>query len=366
MYASHMFATPRSRRTSRPSLIEPLESRTLLSVALDVTIGSGGVKSVNYPALGGANATISLSNGGSAIVHFVGDTITPSNKNNATTLTGDNITVTGIDATSTSNRSVLKSTAKNNSGTFSLGRITSNGSFNNIIAPNAILTDGVVVSGSINDLNVQRMTGGPITIGTGTSAAIRVSNNASFDLTASAVRSIFVGGNFTSSSIILLAATQGNKTDLGSLTVHGTISTLRIDSRGSIGNVVADALAASTLFSGVGNLAAGQILPASSNDFSNINKINSIRLAKVSGNASFSNSYVAAYNLGSMKIGNVLVSNLGAPFGLSAHKYNSLSFTAGASGKTININNVTNQNQVANAVTKAGVDLQDFQITVAV
>ena len=360
--------TKRRSLTSLPHrpLVERLESRTLLSVALDVTIGSGGVKSVQYPALGGANATIALNSGGSATVHVVGDSITPTTKNNATTLSGTNITVTGIDCSGTLTKSVLKATAKNNSGSFSLGRITSNGSFNDIVAPNAILTDGVVITGSLTDLNVQRITGGPLTIGTGTSAEIRVANNASFDLTASAVKSIFVGGNLTSSSIVLARATQGSQLDLNSLTVHGTISTLRIDSRGSIGNIVADALAASTIFSGVGNLALGQVLPTTSNDFSNINKINSIRLAKVSGNASFSNSYVAAYNLGSIKIGNVLVSNLGAPFGLSAHRYNSLSFTAGASGKTLNINNITSQTQVTNAVSKAGVGLQDFQVTVAV
>jgi hypothetical protein len=360
------FATKSSTRRSRTSLVEPLEQRSLLSVALDVAIGSGGVKSVNYPSAGGATATIVLNNGGSATVHFVGDSITPTTKNNATTLTGANITVTGIDCTGTLTKSVLKATAKNNTGSFSLGRITTNGSFNDIVAPNAILTDGALISGSITDLNVQRIVGGPIAIGTGTAAVIRVANNASFDLTASAVKSISVGGNLTGSTITLARATQGSQTDLSSLAVKGTISTLRIDSRGSLGNISATALAASTIFSGVGNLALGQLLPTSSGDFSNINKINSIKLAKVSGNASFSNSYVSAYTLGSLKLGSVLVSNLGVPFGLSAHKYNSLNFTSGASGKTLNLNNVTSQTQVTNAVSKAGVDLQDFQITVAV
>jgi hypothetical protein len=351
---------------SRSSSVEPLERRVLLSVAVDVVIGSGGVKSVQYPALGGATATIVLNNGGSATVHFTGDSITPTTKNNATTLSGTNITVTGIDCTGTLTKTVLKATAKNNSGTFSLGRITTNGSFNDIVAPNAVLTDGAVISGSITDLNVQRITGGPIAIGAGTAAAIRIANNASFDLTAQAVKSVFVGGNLTSSSMAFLRATTGSQTDLASLTVNGTTSTLRIDSAGSLGNITTDALAASTIFSGVGRLAPGQVLPATASDFSSLNKINSIKLAKVSGNASFSNSYVSANTLGSMKIGNVLVSNLGAPFGLSAHKYNSLSFAAGASGKTINLNNVTNQDQITNAVSKAGVNLQDFQITVAV
>ena len=67
-----------------------------------------------------------------------------------------------------------------------------------------------------------------------------------------------------------------------------------------------------------------------------------------------------------LALGGVLLSNGGVPFGLAANKYNSLSFVAGATGKTLNLNNINSQNQVTNAVSKVGVNLQDFVIRVVV
>ena len=113
-------------------------------------------------------------------------------------------------------------------------------------------------------------------------------------------------------------------------------------------------------------LSLGQRLPGSASDFTAANKISSLKLKKIANTISFSNSLVAAKNLGSLQLGAVLLSNLGLPFGLAASKYNSLSFVAGAGGKTVNMNNVTSQSQVTNALSKAGVNLQDFQINVVV
>jgi hypothetical protein len=338
----------------------------LLSVATDLTLGVGGFKSINYPAAGGTTATIALNNGGSATVHFLGDSITQTVKNNTVTLAGSNISNTGIDGTSTTNNTVLNVTTKGGKGTLSLGRITSNGSFKSIQGTSVALTDGVVVTGAVGQINVQRITGGPITLGAGVATVIKVAVNASFDLTASAVKSITVGGALTNSNIMFLRATQGSMTDLATLSVKGSVTGVTIDSRGSLGNISATSLLNSTIFSGVGMLSLGQLLPNSSSEFTNVNKITSLKLAKKTGVVSFSNDYVAAHNLGTLALGGVLLTNGLLPFGLAATKYNSLNFVAGASGKTLQLNNVTSQNQVTNAVSKAGVDLQDFQVNVVV
>ena len=358
----------RSRQTARlpagGSLVEPLESRVLLSVSLNVVLGSGGAKSVTYPALGGTTATVAFSGAGSATVHFQGDSISQSTKNNAVTLSGSNILVTGVDGTQTTTNTVLKVTTKNGTGTVSMGEITSNGSYKSIQGTGLVLTDGAAVTGSIGNINVQRITGGSITLGTGVATTINVATDASFDLTASALKSIAVGGNLASSTITLLRATQGSMTDLSSLAVKGSITGLTLDSRGSLGNLSGTSLLNSTIFSGVGSLAFGQRLPNSSGDFTNVNKISSLKLKKSTGVVSFSNDLVSAHNLGSFALGGVLLSNGLLPFGLAANKYNSLTFVAGATGKTLNFNNITNQNQVTNIVSKAGVNLQDMVISV--
>ncbi|HSZ59431.1 MAG TPA: hypothetical protein VK797_27555 [Tepidisphaeraceae bacterium] len=349
-----------------PCRIESLEGRVLFAVTMDIVLGAGGVKSVTYPAVGGTTATIAFSGPGSATAHFTGDTITPTTKNNATTLAGADITVSGIDGTQTTTNTILKVTTKGGTGTVGLGRITSNGSYKSIQGTAIALTGGVVVTGAVGQINVQRITGGPITLATGTATTINVATNATFNLTAGAIKSISVGGSLTNSTISLSRATQGSVTDLNSLSVKGSISGLVLNSRGSLGNLSAVSLLSSTIFSGVGTLATGQLLPNSSGDFTNINKISSLKLKKTAGVVSFFNDYVSAHNLGSLALGGVLLSNGGVPFGLAANKYNSLSFVAGATGKTLNLNNINSQNQVTNAVSKAGVNLQDFVIRVVV
>src|SRR5215469_2453047 len=94
-------------RGGHMQLVEPLESRVLLSVSMDLSIGAGGYKSITWHAAGGAKATIALTGGGSATVDFLGDSISQSIKNNAVTLAGSNITVAGVIATGTTSSSIL-------------------------------------------------------------------------------------------------------------------------------------------------------------------------------------------------------------------------------------------------------------------
>src|SRR4051794_38394615 len=107
---------------SEPARIEPLERRVFLSATLDVVAGSGGVKSITYPTAGGATATIAVNGGGAATVHFFGDTIAQTTKNNAVTLAGTNIVATGVDGSQTTKNTVLKVTTKGGGGgTVSIG-----------------------------------------------------------------------------------------------------------------------------------------------------------------------------------------------------------------------------------------------------
>lgn len=353
------------RRRRTVHLVEPLEQRVLLSVGLDLTLGVGGYKSITYPAAGGPTATIALNNGGSATVTFVGNNISQSVKNNTITLSGSNIAISGVDATSTTNNSVLNVTTKGGTGTVSIGAISSNGSFKSIQGAAVVLTNGINVSGAVGQINVQRITGGTILIGTGVASVIKVATSATFNLVAAAVKSVTVGSALANSDFAFSRTTQGSMTDLATLSVKNSITGLMITSAGSLGNLSASSLLNSTIFSGVGNLGIGKPLPMSATDFNAVNKISSLKLKKTPGVVSFSNDLVSAHNLGALALGGVLLSNGLAKFGVSATKYNSLNFAAGASGKTLQLNNVTSQNQVNNAVSKAGVNLQDFEVIVA-
>lgn len=346
------------RRRSNTWLVERLESRVLLSATMELSIGAGGYKSITWHAAGGAKATITLTGGGSASVDFVGDSISQSIKSNAVTLTGSNITVAGVGATGTTSNSILNVKG----GKVSIGIISTDGSFKSIQGTGVTLTSSVIVVGTVGQISVQRVTGGTFEFGSATNAVIKVAGNATFSLLAKSVQSVTVGGSLTGTEFVFANSTQGSATDLGTLSVKGAITGLKIISGGSLGNISAAKLVNSTIFSGVGNLGAGKPLPTSTADYVADNQINSIKLKKVAGAVSFSGSEVSAENLGSLVLGGVLLSNGGTAFGLSAMKYSFLSFAAGASGKTIKLNNVTSQSQVTAAL--SNVNLHDFEVNV--
>ncbi len=91
--------------------------------------------------------------------------------------------------------------------------------------------------------------------------ALRFRQSLEGSLTVPSIASLYVGGNVNLATLTLTAPFDARKSDLGSLTVKGSILTSSIISAGNIGPVTAQRFISSTLFAGVATLPQGQLLP---------------------------------------------------------------------------------------------------------
>ncbi len=133
-------------------------------------------------------------------------------------------------------------------------------------------------------------------------------------ISAASIRVAKIKGGMSSATLILIGA-QG--TDLGSLTVGGTVSSSQIRAAGSIGTVTAGSLSGSLLFAGViGSVTA---LPDATSDF-----ISPASISRLTVRGSFAASDVAANSLGKIVIHSIASGNGGTPFGLATRSLSSI------------------------------------------
>jgi hypothetical protein len=143
-------------------------------------------------------------------------------------------------------------------------------------------------------------------------------------LTAPSVGSLSVKGDF---------AVDLNVGELGKLTVSGAMTGSDVRATGNIGTVRAGSMRDSRVFAGVRS--AVTTLPDSADDFA---APATIRSVTVSGRTagSFSNTLIAASEIGRASLGAVATANNGTPFGVAADRIASVSAT-GATGDRIRL-----------------------------
>ena len=232
-----------------------------------------------------------------------------------------------------------------------------------LIVPTSPAT--VSVAGSASKMTVHRITGGEVRIGDGGGKlSVKVGSDASFDLTAPAVKSVAVGGNLSDSTLTLTSPTAGKSVDLATLSVAGAITNTKVDSEGSIGTVSASTMVNSSVFAGVGTLASGKVLPTTDAEFSSADSIGAVKLKKVAGTPSFIDSDIAAHSIGSLSLGVVQLSNGGQPFGVAAGKIGSASAVDDSTGATVSVHGATTQAEVDDALSKEHADLHDFELKI--
>lgn len=146
-----------------------------------------------------------------------------------------------------------------------------------------------------------------------------VTHEATMDLTAEMVGSMTVAGALTNSTISLTQPLSSVVFDVNSFYVGGEIEDSTIESAGSIRAFSAQSMDGSGLYVGMVNPA----LPATTSDFANTAEIRTITLRR-SASASFSDSNIAAYDLGTVDLGAVQTSNGGTPFGVAGHSIASI------------------------------------------
>ncbi|MDB5171422.1 MAG: peptidyl-prolyl cis-trans isomerase (rotamase) - cyclophilin family [Phycisphaerales bacterium] len=181
-------------------------------------------------------------------------------------------------------------------------------------------------------------------------------------LTAPSIGTFQVHGAMTNGSLKLTAPYAPGKLDLGTLSVGGGILSSSIQSAGNIGKVSAANLATSTLFAGVGTLAAGAVLPQALTDFTAPASISQITLHPRPKTVGFSGSVIAAQTLGNLSLATTNVNNGGNAFGVAAHSIGRFTATNATPAEKFDLKNLTNAQQLAAIVASQKLTLSDLQI----
>ena len=191
-------------------------------------------------------------------------------------------------------------------------------------------------------------------------ASLTTSGDFSATLTADSVGKFRVHGSLITSTITLTGA---GKTDLGSFTA-GAIDAAEINSSGNIGSITTATLFNATIFAGVGNIPAGDSLPAQPSDFSQTARIGSIILHPPARNFGFSDSLIAAAKLGNMSLKTSSSKGSIPPYGIATESLDSLTFFDKGRGQTIALRKITTAAQLESTLTARKQTLGDFKLRI--
>ena len=140
-------------------------------------------------------------------------------------------------------------------------------------------------------------------------------------LTAPSVGSMTVRGDLGADLVV---------TELARLTVGGTMTGSDLRASGNVGTVRAGAMRDSRVFAGVRD--GVTTMPDSADDFATAASIKGVTVSGRTPGA-FSDTMIAAAQIGRVSLGAVATDNGGAPFGVVADRIASISATGGSAGR---------------------------------
>jgi hypothetical protein len=221
-------------------------------------------------------------------------------------------------------------------GDSSVVDIIVNGALKSLGSKAMDLTGHLTVSGSAGTVTFRNVNGATLDVGAGTTISFTAASVQDLILTsAAAIKALKVGqwldtdgtrDAITAPAIGTVAIKGAFQADvnagtIGKMTVSGELANANIHSDGSIAGLVVGSIKDSTVFAGVG----GTALPDSPDDFTNGAGAILAFAVRSKAAGAFSNSSVAAANLGKVALNSVLTSNGGSTFGVAALRIKSIS-----------------------------------------
>ncbi len=202
-------------------------------------------------------------------------------------------------------------------GTF--GTIRSRGDFSASLTATAANLRGE----SLHQLLTANVLGSAISV-LGRIQTIRVDSWTEGSISAAALGTITATDDFTTQIDATDAAAE---ISLVRLTVGGTLSASTIRTASAIGSVSVGAMDGSHLFVGVAQGVTD--LPETLDDFDALSSINSLRVRGLPKDPTpaFRNSFVAAFNLRVLRLGQVQTQNGGTPFGVATHSFTRINYS---------------------------------------
>ena len=295
-----------------------------------VTLPFGGRQRASYTDYLNNPVNVSLRGPGTGQVVFLGSAASGTN--------AYEILLNGTNAASTlvvSTRGGSQTPFQNIVDTGSLGGISGRGL--NLLAD-------LTIAGSLNSLQLDFVQGATLNIGPG-AGSLAINLGRAID---TAINSAIPISSLTADAYLSTDGTPATinapsvgpihvKESFGGTVVHaasvanvraGDMSDVSLIASVSIGNVTADTITGSTLFAGVED--GLDTLPTAADQFtSHTSRIGAVKVMAKASNA-FSNTLIAGWSVGAVKLGSVQVADNGTPFGVTGNAIASVTTTNAA------------------------------------
>ena len=181
-----------------------------------------------------------------------------------------------------------------------------------------------------------------------------------------AISTLTVRGTLSNSTIYLTTPLTPLKLNMTQFTT-GAMQSVVVTSNGNLGSIATKRMADSSIEAGIVASVAPLSLPLTTSDFKNTSNIAAITIAK-SASATFSNSYVAAYTLGTAILGSVSMTNNTSPgtaFGVAAHKVTLAQlFVQQGGNKLVHVTNPATSAVFDSVLSAKGITPADFEVRV--
>lgn len=187
-----------------------------------------------------------------------------------------------------------------------------------------------------------------------------VLHDASVNFTAPAVGTFAVHGSLSDSTISLTQPTTRTGFNVSNLFVGGSMVNSTVVSGGSVNAVSAARMQDSGIYVGL----VSPNLPATTSEFGTLAQIRSVTLHRSAAGPSFSNSNIAAYQLGQLSLGTVQMANGGTPFGVAAHSIQSITLADQATNRTVHMSNVPTTAAFAGLLASKSMAQGDFVVEI--
>jgi len=330
---------------------------------VDLTIGAGGSKSINFSEAHGVKATVSLSGPGLAVVRLAGDNLVQ----NGTSVTGDNIRIQSITATGTTLATSLSITSSSKSGVVDVDTIHVDGALKSLSAPAALLHTSCVIGAAASSIKFDSATDASISIAQQTPPG---TSTLTLNVTRADGMSVQSAETIKQLTVGQWISSDGTPPTLGAPGVQ------KIQCEGPFAASLAIGAGGVGTFGGGGQITGGTWIVGGNINTLNLQAltnanitatgtIGTISIPQKKAVAKFANSNVTAATITNASLGTIAFNNSGTPFGLAAHAIVNLSGKDLVTNKTFSIHNVASAAAVDSTLTAKGIDPADFsaQIT---
>ncbi len=178
--------------------------------------------------------------------------------------------------------------------------------------------------GAVTSITAASVSIGFAAASTGAIRSLIIKGDDAGSFSAASATTIRIGGNMTGALLTLTTPMLAKTFTLRSFSVGGTFLNSAVRSAGSIGAVTVGGASGSTLFAGVSSIVPSGALPASAADFTASAAIGTFTSRSRSP---FTDTVIAASDLGAIALGRVTTANAGKVFGAAGTSLKSFSFT---------------------------------------